>query len=41
MKLNYKVVIGTSEKMEEIESESVQLIVTSPPYWFLVTFSEK
>ena len=41
MELNYKVVIGTSERMDEVESESVQVIVTSPPYWILVAFSEE
>lgn len=41
MKLDYKVIIGSSESMEEIESESVQTVVTSPPYWFLVHFSDE
>lgn len=29
------VIFATSEKMEEIENESLDLIVTSPPYWNL------
>ena len=29
------VVFGTSEKMDKIDNESVDLIVTSPPYWDL------
>lgn len=30
-----KVIIGDSRKMVEIEDESVDLIVTSPPYWHI------
>jgi len=29
------VVLGDSRKMEEVDSESVHLVVTSPPYWNL------
>lgn len=30
-----KVIFGTSEKMDEIQDDSVDLVVTSPPYWDL------
>lgn len=30
-----KVVVGDSRKMVEVENESVDLVVTSPPYWHL------
>ena len=39
--LNYKIVIGSSQDMSEVDSNSVQIIVTSPPYWHLVLFSEE
>ncbi len=32
LKTTHKVIIGDSRKMEEVEDESVHLIVTSPPY---------
>ena len=35
MKTNHKVIIGDSRCMKEVQSESVHLIVTSPPYWQL------
>lgn len=35
------VVFGTSEKMSNIESDSVSLIVTSPPYWDLKDYFKK
>ena len=38
--LKYKIVIGSSEKLAEVEDGSVQLIVTSPPYHNLVVFSD-
>lgn len=41
MSLNYKIIIGTSEKMSEVADNSVQLVVTSPPYHNLVIFSEE
>ena len=40
MSLEYKIVIGSSEDMSEIEDNSVQLIMTSPPYHNLVVFSD-
>jgi site-specific DNA-methyltransferase (adenine-specific) len=33
MPTNHKLIIGSSEKMDEIGDESVQLAVTSPPYF--------
>ena len=35
MKTTHKVIIGDSRCMKEVQSESVHLIVTSPPYWQL------
>ena len=35
MKTVHKIIIGDSRKMQEIKDASVQLIVTSPPYWQL------
>lgn len=35
---NGKVVFGTSENMEEIKDKSVDVIVTSPPYWDLKNY---
>lgn len=32
---SHKVIIGNSRSMNEIEDESVHLVVTSPPYWSL------
>lgn len=36
----YKIVIGDSRDMKEVPSNSVQLVVTSPPYWNLDVFSK-
>lgn len=35
MKTNHKIIIGDSRKMTELQDKSVQLIITSPPYWQL------
>jgi len=32
---NHKVIIGDSRKMTELAAQSVQLVITSPPYWQL------
>lgn len=40
MSLFYKIIIGDSRSMPEVESGSVQLVVTSPPYYDLVVFSD-
>ncbi len=41
MKLFYKIIIGDSRKMDEVEDNSVDYIITSPPYWHLEVFSYK
>lgn len=38
--LDYKIFIGSSEDMSEVGDNTVQLVVTSPPYHDLVVFSE-
>ena len=35
IKTNHKIIIGDSRKMDDISDESIQLIITSPPYWQL------
>jgi len=35
------VVIGDSRKLEEVDDSSVQLVVTSPPYWNLKNYGDK
>ena len=35
MKIQGKVIIGDSRKMVEVEDESIDLVVTSPPYWYI------
>lgn len=35
MKTKHKVIIGDSRTMSDLDNKSVQLIVTSPPYWQL------
>jgi len=41
MKLRCLLVIGDSRSMEEVEDNSVTLVVTSPPYWNLDVFSKE
>ena len=36
-----KIMFGTSENMAEIDNESVDLVVTSPPYWDLKDYFKK
>ena len=36
-----RIIIGDSRKMLEIEDNSVQLIVTSPPYWSIKNYETK
>lgn len=38
--LNYKIIIADNRDMSEVKSNSVQLAVTSPPYWHLDVFSK-
>ncbi len=35
MQTAHTIIIGDSRQMDEIENESIQLIITSPPYWQL------
>ncbi len=35
MKTRQKIIIGDSRCMEEVEDESIHLVITSPPYWQL------
>lgn len=35
MKTHHKIIFGDSRRMDDIEDESIHLIVTSPPYWQL------
>ena len=41
METSHKIIIGDSRKMIEIPDESVQLMITSPPYWQLKDYGEK
>src|SRR3989344_976720 len=41
MATNHKIIIGDSRNMAEIQDESVQLIVTSPPYWPIKDYGNK
>jgi len=36
-----KIVIGDSRKIQEVGNNSVQLIVTSPPYWSIKNYGTK
>lgn len=33
MQTQHKIIIGDAKKMQEIQKESVHLVITSPPYW--------
>ncbi len=35
MRTEHKIIIGDSRKMSELKNKSIQLIITSPPYWQL------
>lgn len=37
----HKIIFGDSRRMREVQDESVQLIVTSPPYWQLKDYGHK
>ncbi|UCH88784.1 MAG: site-specific DNA-methyltransferase [Thermoplasmata archaeon] len=41
MKTHHKIILGDSRKMQEVEDESVHLIITSPPYWQLKDYGEE
>jgi len=36
-----KVIIGDSRQMEEVEDNSIGLIVTSPPYWHIKDYGSE
>jgi len=37
----HQMILGDSRRMDEIEDESVHLVLTSPPYWTLKQYPEK
>lgn len=41
MKTNHKIIIGDSRNMSEVKKESVELVVTSPPYWQIKDYGNK
>src|SRR5437867_12682022 len=41
MKTSHRIIIGDSRRMGELHDESVQLVVTSPPYWQLKDYGEE
>jgi len=41
MKTNHLIINGDSRKMQELENESVHLIITSPPYWQLKDYGSE
>lgn len=40
MKTHHKIVIGDSRLMNEVQNESIHLIITSPPYWQLKDYGD-
>jgi DNA modification methylase len=38
---NQTIIYGNSQSLREVEDDSVQLIVTSPPYWDLKKYGKK
>ena len=41
MTTHHKIIIGDSRKMEELQAASVDLIITSPPYWQLKDYGNE
>ena len=41
MKTNHKIFFADSRKMDEIRDESIDLVITSPPYWQLKDYGDK
>ncbi|HLG94483.1 MAG TPA: DNA methyltransferase [candidate division Zixibacteria bacterium] len=37
----HKIIVGDSRRMAEVQNESVQLIITSPPYWQLKDYGHR
>lgn len=40
MKTNHKIIIATAQKMEQLNNESIELVVTSPPYPMIEMWDE-
>jgi len=40
MDIKGKIIIGDSRKMKEVDNESVDLIITSPPYWHIKDYGK-
>ena len=40
-KIHARIIIGDSRKMQEVEDESIDLIITSPPYWHIKDYGVK
>jgi site-specific DNA-methyltransferase (adenine-specific) len=40
-KTSHKIILGDSRYMEEVQDESVHLVITSPPYWQLKDYGAK
>ena len=38
---NHKIIFGDSRKMSLINDKSIQLIITSPPYWQLKDYGSE
>lgn len=36
-----KIIVGDSRNMPEVEDQSIDLIITSPPYWQIKDYREK
>ncbi len=41
MATHHKIILGDSRKMSELPDDSVQLVITSPPYWQLKDYGDK
>lgn len=41
MKTNHIIITGDSRNMEELEDESIHLVITSPPYWQLKDYGSE
>jgi site-specific DNA-methyltransferase (adenine-specific) len=39
IKTKHKIINGDSRKMTELENKSVDLVITSPPYWQLKDYN--
>lgn len=41
MRTEHRIIIGDARNMTEQNNESIQLIITSPPYWQLKDYGDK